>query len=121
VSTFEIDSNIRIVVPTSELSRDSRDGLIGSNAVPSKDMRTWTIDVHSDPGTSSVENSVETCLDFVRQLRSRSWWVSAWSVTVWLTVSSPGEFVGLVFPPRVSKQAGELEVDLVVSVYCSQK
>jgi hypothetical protein len=29
--------------------------------------------------------------------------------------------VGLVFPPRVSKQAGELEVDLVVSVYCSQK
>jgi hypothetical protein len=121
MSTFDIDSNIRIVIPVGEITAHLRERLIESSAFPSKDQGTWTIDTPSEKGSSGLQNTLEGCLKLVDNLMLNSWWSGSWSVSIWMTISSNSEFVGLVVPEGIAKQAGATGVDLVFSVYCFQE
>jgi hypothetical protein len=78
------------------------------------------IDVDSQAGEAGFQEAINSCLELIQKLKASSWWSSGWSATTWVTVSSRGEFAGLVVPQEISARAAELGVDLVFSVYCRQ-
>jgi hypothetical protein len=121
MSTYDVDSNIRIVVPTFPISSEIRDCLIGLGASPSKDLCTWTIDVESRSAANGIEETLERCLRAINDLKNNSWWSAEWATTVWITIASRGEFVGVAVSRDICKRAGEMDVDLVFSVYCRQE
>src|SRR5260370_18978512 len=121
MSTFGIDSNVRIVVSSGEITTDLRERLIGSGAFPSKDQCIWTIDTSSEKGSSGIEQTLEGSLKVVDKLSVNSWWSREWVVSIWITISSNSEFVGLVVPKELAKQACAIGVDVVFSVYSSQE
>jgi hypothetical protein len=120
MSTYDVDSNIRIVIPTGGITDIVRNHLIESNASPTKDLSTWMIDVQSGSGGSGLEEVLRICLELIHELKANSWWSTDWTITTWITISSRGEFAGLAVPQDICRQAGELGVDLVFSVYCRQ-
>jgi hypothetical protein len=121
MSTYDVDSNIRIVIPAGGVSNEARDCLIALRASPSKDLRTWTIDVDSILEASGIEETLKHCLESIKELKTYSWWSADWSTTTWITISSRGEFAGIVVPHDACKRAGEMDVDLTISVYCRQQ
>ena len=60
MSTYDIDSNIRIVVPVGDVSSEVRDRLVALRASPSKDFQTWTIDVASILDAEGIEETLNT-------------------------------------------------------------
>jgi hypothetical protein len=121
MSNYDVDSTIHIVVPASGVTDDVRDRLIAIQASPSQDFITWTIDVNADSGSFEIEETLKRCLDLISSLKTNPWWSPDWAVTTWITLAASGEFVGIGVPHHISKYAGELDVDLVFSVYCQQK
>jgi len=120
MSTYDVDMNVRIVVPTGGISSHTRDRFIESRASPSKDLATWTIDIDVVPGTE-IDECLERCLDAISQLKIQPWWEPGWKTAAWVTISSRGEFTGIALPRKLCKRAGELEVDVVFSVYSHQE
>jgi hypothetical protein len=120
MATYDVDSNIRIVIPVEGVTDIVRNYLIGANASPTKDPATWMIDVDSESGEAGFEQALRSCLELIQKLKTNSWWSTDWSTTTWVTVSSRGEFAGLAVPKDISRRAGELGVDFVFSVYCCQ-
>jgi len=112
--------NVRIVVPTAGISSHARDHFIEARASPGKDLATWTLDIDAVPG-SEIDESLERCLDAISQLKSQSWWEPGWTTAAWVTISSRGEFTGIALPRKLCRRAGELEVDVVFSVYSRQE
>jgi hypothetical protein len=120
MSTFDLEANIRVIVPTSVFATDTRDRLLECGASPSKDLATWSIDVISEVDVSSLDVALEKSLDLVSRLRANSWWARAWPVAIWLTASTGREFVGVALSHATCRSAGDLDVDIILSVYCSQ-
>jgi hypothetical protein len=95
--------------------------LINCGATPSKDHSIWTFSAVSEEDVSAVDEVLTQCLKIIDNWKIQSWWSNDWSVSIWATVSSPREFVGLVIPVQVSMYASSIGVDLIFSVYCAQE
>jgi hypothetical protein len=120
MSTYDVDMNLRIVVPVGGISSHARDHLIEARASPSKDLATWNLDIDAVPG-SEIDESLERCLEAIRHLKSQAWWDPGWTTAAWVTISSLGEFTGIALTRKLCRLAGDLEVDVVFSVYSRQE
>jgi hypothetical protein len=110
------------VVPKgADIPPETWNQLVECGAMPSKDRSIWTIDVVSEQRVSVIEDILSRCVQTASHLKAQSWWSKDWSVSIWTTISSTREFVGLIIPAHLSMHASSIEVDLVFSVYCSQE
>lgn len=119
---IDIDSTIRVELePGLPMSETTREEFLRLGASPNKDCSIWVIRAASETHAANIQPILERCFDMVGDLIATSWWSSQWSLSVWLTISTAGEFVGLVVPSDCAKRAASLDVDVVLSIYTSQE
>jgi hypothetical protein len=120
VSTAKITSSLRIAAAVGDIPSDVQKALLSKGGFPSLgDRSIWTIDV--DLGDLVLfEEGLAASLRAVQELRSTPSWPTDLNLSVWMTVSTTGEFAGLVVSAEQSALASTLKAALVFSVYCHQ-
>jgi hypothetical protein len=120
MSSFDLDASIRIDTQGGDVQPGAWKQLVNCGATPSKDHSVWIVDTFSEKSASVVDDALRQSLEMIGRWKVKSWWSNDWSVSVWTTISSTHEFVGVVIPARLSTQASSLGVDLIFSVYSAQ-
>lgn len=97
-----------------------------SVSVPNLDRGMYHADrsiliIPIQPGDlDSAEQALDVGLSSLNGLKEQCPWPTGAFVSLWVTISTSGEFVGLVVSQLISDRASGLGADLVISVYCRQ-
>jgi hypothetical protein len=118
--TILVNSSLQIEVPPPDANTEQMHAVMANiGAAATKNSSIWIKEVPlSQP--LLFEEALEKSLLTVRNIVAMPEWPSGVSISIWMRVSSPNEFTGLVVSADIASQAAALNVDLVISVYGSQ-
>jgi hypothetical protein len=117
--TVLVNSSLQIELPPEANAERVHAVMADIGATATKNSSIWIKEVPL-PQPLLFEEALGKTLLIVRNIVAMAEWPSGVSISIWVRVSSPNEFTGLVISAEIASQAAALDVDLIISVYGCQ-
>ena len=114
-----VNSSLQLEVSAETNTQKAHAAMAAIDAAATKNPSIWIREMAFEQ-PMLFEEALATTLLAVKKIVETPDWPIGISISIWVRVSSPKEFTGLVVSADICAQAAKLNVDLVFSVYGCQ-